>query len=81
MNDNICIAECGHLSWEGDTHTVNGDLWCDSCFEENAVHVENRDEYMARDDVYEHSDGLYYTYEQEEYNDDDNDNNLRTTVY
>jgi hypothetical protein len=75
MNDNICIAECGHLSWEGDTHTVNGDLWCDSCFEENAVHVENRDEYMARDDVYEHSDGLYYTYEEEHNDDDDDDNN------
>ena len=76
MDDNICIADCGHLAWESETHTVESEMWCESCFEDEAVHVENRDEYMRRDNVYEHSDGLYYTYEEstyEELDDDDDD--------
>ena len=50
------------------------DTWCHSCFQDNAVHVEDRDEYWPRDDAYYHeSDDLYYSYEEERYEDDDED--------
>jgi hypothetical protein len=73
----ITECDCGHLEYDSETHTVNSceDTWCDSCFQEDAVYIENRDEYWARDDAYYHeSDGCYYSYEEDEYDDDDDDN-------
>ena len=74
----IVHCDCGHLEYEDNTHDVGrrgSDVWCDSCFSEDAVYVENRDEYWSRDDAYYHeSDGCYYSYEEEEYDDDDDSN-------
>jgi hypothetical protein len=72
----IVHCDCGHLEYEDNTHDVGrrgSDTWCDSCFSEDAVYVENRDEYWSRDDAYYHeSDGCYYSYEEDECDDDDN---------
>jgi len=73
VGDTICITECGHLSWGDDTSTVEGEQWCQSCFDEDAVYVRHRDEYMRRDNVYEHSDGDYYTYDEEDSDEDEDD--------
>jgi hypothetical protein len=68
------ICDCGHIEEVSDTHDVRGDTWCDSCFREDAVHVEDVDEYWPRDDAYYHeSDELYYSYEESYDNDDDED--------
>jgi len=69
----IVKCECGHLEEQSDTHTVRNDTWCSNCFNEDAVHVEDVDEYWSRDDAYYHeSDDLYYSYEDRS-NDDDDD--------
>ena len=80
MDDTICMTDCGHLSWDNDTTTVEGEQWCQSCFEDDAVYVEHRDEYMRRDNVYEHSDGNYYTYEEDEELDEDEDDDEPTQL-
>ena len=76
----ITECDCGHLEYDSETHTVNSceDTWCDSCFQEDAVYIENRDEYWSRDDAYYHeSDGCYYSYEEDEYDEDeDQDSSL-----
>lgn len=72
----ITECDCGHLEYDSETHTVNSceDTWCRTCFQEDAVYIENRDEYWARDDAYYHeSDGCYYSYEEDEYDDEDED--------
>ena len=79
VGDTICLTECGHLSWDNDTVTVEGEQWCQSCFEDEAVYVENRDEYMRRDNVYEHSNGCYYTYEEDEDDEDDDEDDDEPT--
>jgi len=79
MDDDICLADCGHLTWHNDTATVDGEQWCPSCFEDEAVYVENRDEYMRRDNAYEHSNGCYYSYEEEDEDDDDEDDDDEPT--
>jgi len=71
----ITECDCGHLEYDSETHDVNNDTWCNSCFEEDAVYIENRDEYWARDDAYYHeSDGCYYSYEEEDEDEDEDDN-------
>jgi hypothetical protein len=81
----ITECDCGHLEYDSETHTVNAceDTWCRTCFEEDAVYIENRDEYWARDDAYYHeSDGCYYSYEEEEEEDeeDDDDDNQDSSL-
>lgn len=72
----ITECDCGHLEYDSETHDVRNDTWCNSCFEEDAVYIENRDEYWARDDAYYHeSDGCYYSYEEDEDDDEDEDSN------
>lgn len=75
----IVACDCGHYEREGDEHDVRGDTWCDSCFNEDAVHVVDVDEYWPRDDAYySESRDAYYSYDRDEddYNDepDDDDN-------
>ena len=78
----ITECDCGHLEYDSETHSVGqghrADTWCDLCFQEDAVYVENRDEYWSRDDAYYHeSDGCYYSYEEDEYDEDeDQDSSL-----
>ena len=70
----ITECDCGHLEYDSETHDVNNDTWCRTCFEEDAVYVENRDEYWARDDAYYHeSDGCYYSYEEDDDDEDDDE--------
>ena len=67
-------CDCGHIEETGSTHEVRNDTWCDSCFQDDAVHVEDRDEYWPRDDAYYHeSNGQYYSFEEESYHSDDDD--------
>jgi hypothetical protein len=68
------ICDCGHIESVSDTHDVRGDTWCESCFADDAVHVEDADEYWPRDDAYYHaSDDLYYSYEESNEDDEDDD--------
>jgi len=68
------ICDCGHIEVVGNTHEVRNDTWCDSCFRDDAVFVEDQDEYWPRDDAYYHeSNGRYYSYEEEYESDDDDD--------
>ena len=73
----LTLCDCGHFERTEDTHGVGrrGDItWCHSCFEDDAVYVQDRDEYWPRDDAYEHDDGDYYSYEQEYEDEDDGEN-------
>ena len=70
----IITCECGHLELQEDTHTVRDSTWCNNCFQEDAVHVEDQGEYWPRDDAYYHeSDDLYYSYEESMDDDDEDD--------
>ena len=75
--DEIVRCDCGHLELYEDTQTVRNDTWCSVCFEEDAVHVEDLDEYWPRDDAYYHEgDCLYYSYEEsrdDDYDDEEED--------
>jgi hypothetical protein len=68
------ICDCGHIELAGNVHEVRNDTWCDSCFTDDAVFVEDQDEYWSRDDAYYHErNGQYYSYEEEYESDDDDD--------
>jgi hypothetical protein len=72
----LTLCDCGHFERDENTHGVGrrGDTtWCDSCFQDDAVFCNDRDEYWPRDDCYEHDDGDYYSYEQEHDSDDEDD--------
>jgi hypothetical protein len=70
----IVKCDCGHLELQEDSQTVRNETWCGNCFEEDAVHVEDVDEYWSRDDAYYHeSDDLYYSYEERRDYDNDDD--------
>jgi hypothetical protein len=72
--DEIISCDCGHLEVAGDTHDVRNVTWCDSCFDDDAVMVEDQGEYWPRDDAYYHeSSDCYYSYEERRYDDDDDD--------
>ena len=71
----VIHCDCGHYEAEGNTHEVRHDTWCDSCFDDEAVYVEDQDEYWPRDDAYYNdSDDCYYSYDRDNDNDDDDDN-------
>ena len=70
----IVHCDCGHYEGEEHTHDVRRDTWCDSCFEDDAVYVEDADEYWPRDDAYySDSDDCYYSYDRDEEDDSDDD--------
>ena len=71
---NIQYCDCGHFEYSDDTHEVRGDTWCEACFNDDAVYVEDRDEYWPRDDAYwsDSYDG-YYSYDRDEDDDSDGD--------
>ena len=69
----ISYCDCGHFEHDHDTHDVRGDTWCESCFNDDAVYVEDRDEYWPRDDAYwSENEEAYYSYDRDE-DDDDSD--------
>jgi hypothetical protein len=68
----VVYCDCGHFERSDDIHEVRNDRWCEHCFEEDAVFVEDRDEYWARDDAYwSENHDAYYSYDI----DSDEDNN------
>jgi hypothetical protein len=70
----ITHCDCGHYEDSNNTHNVRNDTWCDSCFDDSAVYVEDQDEYWPRDDAYYcESDDNYYSYERDEDDNDDDD--------
>ena len=73
----VVCCDCGHYEDQGETHSVgsDSDTWCDQCFTDDAVYVEDQDEYWARDDAYySDRDDCYYSYDRDsEYESDDDD--------
>jgi hypothetical protein len=72
----ITHCDCGHYESDENTHSVGsaGDTWCDSCFDEDAVYVEDQDEYWPRDDAYwSDRDDCYYSYDHDNDEDEDED--------
>ena len=66
----ITYCDCGHFERDGDVHDVRNDTWCDSCFRDDAVYVEDVSEYWPRDDAYwSETHDAYYSYDR-----DDEDN-------
>ena len=79
----MCIVhcDCGHYEDENNTHTVRNDTWCDSCFDDDAVYVEDQDEYWPRDDAYySDNDDCYYSYDRDNDDDDDEDDPDTTPI-
>jgi len=67
----ITYCDCGHFEHDSDTHEVRNDTWCEACFNDDAVYVEDVSEYWPRDDAYwSERDDAYYSYDRD---DDDND--------
>lgn len=74
LDMNITHCDCGHFERDGDTHEVRGDTWCESCFNDDAVYVEDRDEYWPRDDAYwSDNHDAYYSYDRDEEDEDSAD--------
>ena len=74
----ITHCDCGHYEDSNNTHEVRNDTWCDSCFDDDAVFVEDENEYWPRDDAYYSERGdCYYSYDHDEENDDDDDDDDR----
>jgi hypothetical protein len=68
----IVHCDCGHYEDSNNTHEVRNDTWCDSCFDDSAVFVEDENEYWPRDDAYySESRDAYYSYDRD--GDDDNE--------
>lgn len=83
VDSDVVVCDCGHLEWSHDSHEVgsSGDTWCDSCFRDDAVYVQDRDEYWPRDDAYYHErDDEYYSYEEGEDDDPDSLMDYSTNV-
>lgn len=74
FNLGIVHCDCGHYESDSNTHDVRNDTWCDSCFNDDAVYVEDVDEYWPRDDAfYSDSRDAYYSYDRDEDDDSDDD--------
>jgi hypothetical protein len=79
----VVCCDCGHYEDQGDTHSVgsDSDTWCDSCFTDDAVYVEDQDEYWARDDAYySDRDDCYYSYDRDDGSDDDDDDDSNQPI-
>ena len=75
MPDDVLLTEaCDHLVRRGRAQEDHrGDRWCRACADAHLVVPEDDHELYHRDDLYRHSDGCLYTYEQEDDDDDDED--------
>jgi len=70
----IVHCDCGHYESDDNTHSVRNDTWCDSCFSDDAVFVEDENEYWPRDDAYySESRDAYYSYDRDGDDDSDDD--------
>ena len=78
----IVHCDCGHYEDENNTHLVRNDTWCDSCYDDDAVYVEDLDEYWPRDDAYYcDGDDCYYSYERTDDDNDDDDSDQPIMSY
>ena len=69
-------CDCGHFEHSGNDHSVRSDTWCEQCFNDDAVWVEDLEEYWPRDGAYwSDNHDAYYSYDrdEEEREDDDDD--------
>ncbi len=81
MDMGITHCDCGHYEDENNTHSVRNDTWCDSCFDDDAVYVEDQDEHWPRDDAYfSERDDCYYSYDRDNDDDDDEDDPDTTPI-
>ena len=81
MDMGIVHCDCGHYEDEDNTHSVRNDTWCDSCFDDDAVYVEDQDEYWPRDDAYySDRDDCYYSYDRDDSDGDDEDDPDTTPI-
>jgi hypothetical protein len=70
----VVSCDCGHYENFEDTHDVRNDTWCNSCFDDDAVYVEDQNEYWPRDDAYySDNDDCYYSYDRDNEDSDDDD--------
>ena len=71
--DGILLTQtCDHLVLRGRAPTDHrGDPWCRACADAQLVYPEDDHELYDRDDLYRHSNGSLYTYEQDDDDDDD----------
>ena len=68
------VCDCGHMEYTGETHDVRDDTWCDACFQEDAVFVEDRNEYWSRGDAYwSDNHDAYYSYDRDSDEDDEDE--------
>ena len=81
FNLGIVHCDCGHYESDSNTHDVRNDTWCDTCFSDDAVYVEDVDEYWPRDDAYYcDGDDCYYSYERDYDEDDDDDDDRNQPI-
>jgi len=81
FNLGIVHCDCGHYESDSNTHDVRNDTWCDNCFDDDAVYVEDLDEYWPRDDAYYcDGDDCYYSYERDYDSDDDDDDDRNQPI-
>ena len=79
----MSMAECGHYERDDNIHSIGrrgNDTVCESCYESEVEYCEDGDYDDMRENLWEHSNGSYYSYEEEEedadtYSDDDSSGN------
>ena len=79
----MSMAGCGHYERDDDIVTIgrrgNYDSVCTACYENDVSYCEDGDYYDLRENLWEHSNGSYYSYEEEDeddtYSDDDSSGN------
>jgi hypothetical protein len=78
----VTHCQCGHYEYNHSTHDVRNDTWCEQCFTDDAVYVEDQNEYWARDDAYySDNDDCYYSYDRDnEYESDDDDDDSDQSI-
>ena len=79
----MSMAGCGHYERDDDIVTIGrrgNDSVCTACYENDVSYCEDGDYYDLRENLWEHSNGSYYSYEEEDedddtYSDDDSSGN------
>lgn len=72
-DEEVTVAACGHVCCECDTYeTIDGDV-CHECFHDDYVEVEDATGYRHRDNLYRHSDDCWYTYREDDYDEDEDE--------
>ena len=70
----MSMAGCGHYERDGNIHSIGrrgNDTVCESCHESEVEYCEDGDYDDMRENLWEHSNGNYYSYEEEDEEDED----------